>query len=275
MMRSAWRTLLFMFISCAIVVGGLVLSDTPALADGGEPTIVSESATSITEHGATLEAQIDPEGLETKYEFWVEYAICQPAGGGGSCEAIAVELVRTGYISPGEAYIGVSVNLANLHPNYSYTYWVFASNSAGWTKGTSKEFKAVNGEGGLGTEGTPPLPIPENKPTPFEPAIEPWVGSSAGEEAARLVAKAEAERKAREAAGQPPAAVSIPKGEWCGEAGVVCESSEAVKPKTPAQQRAEKLAKALKQCKKDHSRTRRVQCEKLARRKYRPLQRKR
>jgi hypothetical protein len=227
MMRSAWRALLLTLISCAVLAGGLVFSAAQASAAGGEPTIVSESATSITEHGATLEAQIDPEGLETKYELWLEYAVCQPAGGGGSCEAIAVDSVKTGYISPGDAYMGVSVNLTNLHPNYSYTYWVFASNSAGWITETSKEFKAVNGGGGLSTEGTP-LPIPENKPTPFEPVIEPWVGSSAGEGAAIELAKAEEARKAQEAATQTEAVIPIPKGESCDEAGVACEENSKV-----------------------------------------------
>ena len=43
------------------------------------------------------------------------------------------------------------------------------------------------------------------------------------------------------------------------------------KPKTAAQLRAEKLAKALKQCKKDHSKSKRQKCEKQARGKYAPV----
>jgi hypothetical protein len=42
------------------------------------------------------------------------------------------------------------------------------------------------------------------------------------------------------------------------------------KPKTVAQLRAERLAKALKQCKKDKKKPKRVACEKQARKKYAP-----
>ena len=55
--------------SCAILAAGLVLSAAQALAAGGEPTIGSVSASNITEHDATLETQIEPGGLETKYEI--------------------------------------------------------------------------------------------------------------------------------------------------------------------------------------------------------------
>ena len=44
-----------------------------------------------------------------------------------------------------------------------------------------------------------------------------------------------------------------------------------VKKKTAAQLRAEKLAKALKQCKKDRSKSKRQKCEKAARKKYGPV----
>jgi hypothetical protein len=42
------------------------------------------------------------------------------------------------------------------------------------------------------------------------------------------------------------------------------------KPKTAAQLRAEKLAKALKLCKKGRSKSKRAKCEKQARGKYAP-----
>jgi hypothetical protein len=48
-----------------------------------------------------------------------------------------------------------------------------------------------------------------------------------------------------------------------------------VKPKTPAQVRAAKLAKALKLCGKDHKKSKRAKCERLARKKYSPPKAKR
>ena len=43
------------------------------------------------------------------------------------------------------------------------------------------------------------------------------------------------------------------------------------KPKAAAQLRAEKLVEALKVCKKDHSKTKKAECERQARRKYRAV----
>jgi hypothetical protein len=208
-------------VSCAILAGGLAFSAAQALAAAGEPAIVSESATSITEHGATLEAEIDPNGLETSYEFWVESADCQP----GPCESISVGPVGHGYIAAGSAYPTVRVELSDLQPGYSYTYWVFAVNSAGWAKGMGKEFKAVNPGGGA--TGGAPIPRLENTATPFERPVESWIGKASAEGAARELAKAEEERKAREAEQSPPPVIPVPKGVWCGEAGVTCEGSEA------------------------------------------------
>jgi hypothetical protein len=69
-----------------------------------------------------------------------------------------------------------------------------------------------------------PLPPIENTPTPFERSVEAWVGSRAAEGAALEQAKFEEAQEAREAANQPPApaALPIPKGEWCGKEGVSC-----------------------------------------------------
>ncbi len=111
------------------------------------PSIESESATSITEHGATLEAQINPGSSETTYEFWREYAVCQ--GSGVHCGSIAVGPIAKGHITASDQAQTVSVELTDLHPNYSYTYWVVATNSAGMTKAPDQEFQTL-------PEGTPP-----------------------------------------------------------------------------------------------------------------------
>jgi hypothetical protein len=75
------RALRLALVSCAVLTGGLLLSETQALATGGEPVIASESVTSITEHSATLEVQIDTGGLETTYAFWLGHEVCaSPVG---------------------------------------------------------------------------------------------------------------------------------------------------------------------------------------------------
>jgi len=48
------------------------------------------------------------------------------------------------------------------------------------------------------------------------------------------------------------------------------QSPTLVKPKTPAQVRAAKLAKTLKLCRKDHKKSKRTKCERAARKKYGP-----
>jgi hypothetical protein len=66
----------------------------------------------------------------------------------------------------------------------------------------------------LQTEGVP-LPNPENTATPFVRTIEAWVGSRAGEGAARELDKAEQEQQAREAANMPPGSTPSLGGGGC------------------------------------------------------------
>ena len=179
-------TLLAVSLCCAAL-------PTAALALSAAPAIDSESASHVTDHSATLEGEINPEGLETKYEFWLQYAVCQSTLG-ASCEAIAVTEVGDGYITTGGGDIRVTANLASLQPNYTYTYFILAINRAGTTKGPSQEFKAVENEGVLKIEGHP-LPPPENTQTPYEISLAPWVPEGDAAEAARLVAQEEQEAK--------------------------------------------------------------------------------
>jgi len=68
----------------------------------------------------------------------------------------------------------------------------------------------------LQTQGTAP-PTPTNAATPFTKAVEEWVGSKAGEGAARELAKAQEEEAAREAANRPAGAIP------CSGAYALCE----------------------------------------------------
>jgi hypothetical protein len=248
-----------------------MLSAAPALATGREPTIVSESASSITEHGATLEAQVNTGGLETTYAFWLGQQRCaQPVVGGEKpqCYILVTGPLDEGHIVAGDAAQVVSTVVTGLEANEPYLYVVGAVNSAGHVLGAEKHFRTL-AAGGVKTEGTPP-PIPENKPTPFEDTLEPWAAEADAAAAARAVSSPEQKQREREAANRPPATVPIPTGQWCGEADVSCETGEAIKPKSKtaggrALNHAEKLAKDLKRCRKDHSRTRRAECEKQAR----------
>ena len=74
----------------------------------------------------------------------------------------------------------------------------------------------------LQTEGVV-LAALSNTPTPFTRPVEAWVGVTAGEGAAREIAKAEQAREEREAANKPPGAEPLPEGEFCGEGYSPCE----------------------------------------------------
>jgi hypothetical protein len=110
----------------------LAFSAAPALASA-PPLIEDESVSNVTEHDATLEARIDPEGLETTYEIWVaEQVECQ------ADESCPIELgeisqwpVKHGQILAGDSNQAVSADLTNLKRHSSYSFWVVATNSAG------------------------------------------------------------------------------------------------------------------------------------------------
>jgi hypothetical protein len=224
---SPSRVLRLALVSCAILLGGLV-SGTQALAAGGEaPSIEGLSATTITEHGATLEATIDPEGLATTYAFWLGHEVCRApvVGYEKHCYISVTGPLSEGHIAAGAAGEVVGAMVTGLEADTPYVYTVAAVSSAGHVLGAEKQFRTLTA-GGMKTEGTPPLPPPENTPTPFERPAEPWIGSRAAEGAERQLASAEAERKEREATSPQPAAVTPPQGDWCGEEG--CGGGEVV-----------------------------------------------
>jgi hypothetical protein len=122
------------------------------------PTIESESASHITQTDATLEAQINPggleDGLETTYEFFLEAPSCLSYGP-GYCEASGGVLISKGIIHAGSGTQLVSVDVAGvwhqLSPGTMYGYRVVATNSAGTRFAPEKTFS------------TPPAPAIESE----------------------------------------------------------------------------------------------------------------
>jgi hypothetical protein len=104
---------------------------------GIPPAIESVSVSHITATDATLEAQIDPGGLETSYEFRLETPECQMMEGPGP--AVGCQVVGTGTIPAGSSTQTVSTDIAkaweDLTPNTTYMFAVFARNSAGEAPG--------------------------------------------------------------------------------------------------------------------------------------------
>ena len=141
------------------------------------PVIESESASSITEHDATLEAQIDTSGRYTGYWFQIDtnasYDFTQPNcpfefPGDAECESIRVgEPLPAGLVEPQPEYIpagitdrSVSLDLASigatLQPGTTYLYRVIASDGGSPTvQGPDQTFTTLPSAGGRG--GVEPL----------------------------------------------------------------------------------------------------------------------
>ncbi len=113
----------------SVVTGPDQTFTTPAAT--AQPSIDSESATNVTPTNATLNAQINPNGLETTYKF-----LLVPSCSGGTCLTEAYSL-PVGSIPASSGDQGVSLDLneagVTLHPGTEYHYSVEATNSAGPT----------------------------------------------------------------------------------------------------------------------------------------------
>jgi hypothetical protein len=85
-----------------------------------EPTVISQTASNVTENDATLEAQINPGG-EAGYYF--EY-------GTSACEADTCGTRTSEGFLIGDSGEAGSVEVTGLKPNTTYHYWVLAENAA-------------------------------------------------------------------------------------------------------------------------------------------------
>jgi hypothetical protein len=101
------------------------------------PVIESSSVSHVTEHAATLEAKINPEGSATGYEIWF-----WPGCSGGACERGAPYVVaKAADIGDGYEGLVVDANLTELEPGLSNNeYWVVASNSIDTVESAHQSF---------------------------------------------------------------------------------------------------------------------------------------
>jgi hypothetical protein len=247
-----------------------MLSVAPAMASS-PPTIEGISVSGLTASDATLEAQVNPGGLETTYEFHMTSFACQHDGEPTGCQVINDWFFPSGRIAAasGDQAVKLDLNSAGvtLQPDTWYEYSVAASNAAGeapegghWET-IEREFKT------LATE--PPCSdgCPGNSREPYSSPISVEAISSANEwgagaperEAARQ--RAASEQAQREAAGPPSVAPVI-----AAAAAHAATTTITPKPLTSART----LAAALKSCKKEKSKKRRAACAKQARRRYGP-----
>jgi hypothetical protein len=135
-----------MRISPALAVAALALLSAAATASADSaPSIESESVSHITVTDATVEAQIDPGGLETEYQFRVVADPCHASP--LNCELVTDPLFPSppGVIAPASGSQSVSLDLKSagltLESGREYHYAVFATNSEGTEGGTDQTFK--------------------------------------------------------------------------------------------------------------------------------------
>jgi hypothetical protein len=186
---------LLALIGVAVYLGYLPVASLASSA----PIIESESVSHVTEHGATLEAQINPDGIETTYSFWVEYEVCRRPLSiyEEECHPVLLGPLEEGHLfAEGQAQT-VSSSLTGLEANHAYDYWVLATDSAGPASGMVNRFWTSPMGGSLETEGKP-LPIPESTLTPYESKLESGIEGGAAAAAAQqlLLAKQEEQERA-------------------------------------------------------------------------------
>jgi hypothetical protein len=182
-------------------------------AAGTQPAIASESVSSITPTDATLEAQINSEGLETSYQFRLESGCLTPR----LCPEITVYPLPSGKLLGSFLDQNVSLDLnstgVSLGPGVEYAYTVTATNAAGSATSHEQRFTTPENSGSH----PPPAPAPN--------ASQGTAASGAN------------------------------------------DSTVTPSPQVTALTKAQKLAKALKACKRKPKRQR-PSCAKQAHRKY-------
>jgi hypothetical protein len=108
---------------------GTILSFTTA---GGVPTVTTKAATAITAHGATLNADVNPNALTTY--AWFEYGTTPSLG------TVFDNTLR----GSGSAVVPISTPLTGLLLNTPYYYRIVASNSVGTSSGDIYNFTTLN-----------------------------------------------------------------------------------------------------------------------------------
>ena len=126
---------------CLVAVnagGETVGNEVSILTPPAPPGLFGLSASSISQHDAVLEVEINPYGLATTYEFRLQSPFCEP------CGTSSDSTIATGSIPAGHGQERVSVDLADvghpLAPATSYGYSVVASNGAGETASPRQSF---------------------------------------------------------------------------------------------------------------------------------------
>jgi hypothetical protein len=167
--------------ACAIVacVLGALAGPASALA-AGSPSIESEAASHLTPTGATLEAQVDPDGLGTEYQFRVVADPCEANPTNCEIEPDPLYPPTPSTIAAGSGAQPASVNLHDagltLEPGQEYHYAVVATNTEGTVTGPDQTFTTADSPSVLSEAATD---VSTHDAT-MRAEIDPGAGNSAG-----------------------------------------------------------------------------------------------
>jgi hypothetical protein len=204
------------------------------------PSIDSESASDITEHDAILEAKINSEGQDVYYQFQIVKSSSEfPPEMACPAEHFAelclgspatAGALPIGFLLAGSADSSVGLDLERERGITLQPETTYHYRVIAVRSAMSEDTITWKGPPAYGADQTFTTQGPQSTSLGF------LTGSETGSEMGNFA--------------PPPPTV--------------------VKPKTPAQVRAGKLAKALRLCKKYHKKSRRTKCDKAARKKYGP-----
>jgi len=172
------------FSTLAVSVGAILTPFAAPIptAAGAPPVIESQWVSDVTSDDATLNAVINPNGLETNYELQIDTTgrfkfsqssgcplahapmICTSAGVPGDPLAPGLVQPPEFVLAPGDGGRHVSVNMASiaatLQPGTTYFYRAIASNGFELVEGVTQAFTTpANDLGGASEPGFPSLPL--------------------------------------------------------------------------------------------------------------------
>jgi hypothetical protein len=98
------------------------------LSTTGPPVVITNLATNVASHLATLNGSVDPHGLSTTVQF--EYGTTTNYGH-----------TTTSQTNTGSAFQNVSANISGLNANTTYHFRIVATNTAGTRRGSDRTFR--------------------------------------------------------------------------------------------------------------------------------------
>ncbi len=126
----------------------------PHLSQAATPLVKTDDATTIAQTTATLNGEINPQGLQTN--FWFEYGPTQSLG----------VTTSTGSAGSSNDNLPVSTFISGLAPNTTYFFRVVGKNSSGTSPGTILSFTTLGTQNSAPTVTTlPPLSVGDNAAT--------------------------------------------------------------------------------------------------------------